>query len=68
VRNLLNLLVGRVKTLFRRDPGPDEPPRYGSSVSYAACPACGEGSMGYDEAAGTSVCTACGARADEDGG
>ena len=62
---LLRLVVGRVKTLFRSDPGPDEPPRYGSSVSYAACPECGEGSLTYDESAGTSVCNVCGARTDE---
>jgi uncharacterized protein (DUF983 family) len=65
VRKLLNLVVGRIKAALRSDPEPDDPPRYGSSVSYAACPACGEGSLTYDETAGTSVCNACGARADE---
>jgi hypothetical protein len=65
VSKLLNLVVGRVKSLFRRDPGADDPPRYGSSVSYAACPECGEGSLTYDEGAGTSVCNVCGARADD---
>ncbi len=64
MRKILNLVVGRLKTLFQRDPAPDDPPRYGSSVSYTACPECGEGSLTYDEDAGTSVCNVCGARAD----
>jgi hypothetical protein len=65
VRKLLNLVVGRVRALFRRDPGPDDPPQYGSSVSYAACPECGEGSLTYDETAETSVCNVCGTRTDD---
>jgi len=36
-------------------------PRYGRSVSYTPCPACGEGSLVYDEDEGASVCRACGA-------
>jgi len=65
VRRLLTLVVGRIRAALRSTPEPDDPPQYGSSVSYAACPECGEGSLTYDEAAGTSVCNACGARADE---
>ncbi len=65
MRKILRLVVGQIKTHLGRDPEPDDPPRYGSSVSYTACPACGEGSLTYDADAETSVCNACGARADE---
>ena len=57
---ILDLLRGELRRLLRRDDDPpDEGPRYGASVSYAPCPRCGEGSLRYDEASGTTRCTAC---------
>jgi rubredoxin len=57
------LVVGKLKTVLRRDPDTDDGPgpRYGTSVNYLACRECGEGSMVYDEDRGASVCQVCGA-------
>jgi hypothetical protein len=57
---LVNLLRGWLR-IGPADPGPDEGPRYGASVSYTACPDCGEGSLVYDPDAGGSRCNRCGA-------
>jgi hypothetical protein len=57
---VLELLRSELRRLLRRDDDPpDEGPRYGSSVSYAPCPHCGEGSLRYDETDAVTRCTAC---------
>jgi len=57
---LANLLRGWLR-IGGGDPDPDDGPRYGTSVSYTACPECGEGSLVYDPDAGGSRCNQCGA-------
>ncbi|WP_299265684.1 hypothetical protein [Halorientalis sp.] len=63
MRRLFDLVKSRVLLWIRggseTDTGPE--PRYGSSVSYTPCAACGEGSLVYDEDRGASVCNVCGA-------
>jgi hypothetical protein len=63
MRRLLRLAASRLKFWVRDDvaTGPKHDPRYGQSVSYVPCGSCGEGSLVYDETAGTTVCNACGA-------
>lgn len=43
---------------------PTDLPTLAVSASYLPCRHCGEGSLVYDEARGTSVCRCCGARDD----
>jgi uncharacterized protein (DUF983 family) len=62
---LLDLLVGEIRSFLGREPPPDDEPRYGHSVSYAPCPACGEGSLRWDDEASANRCTACGTVVDD---
>lgn len=50
MRKLFNLVRSRLRLLIRNEPEDDSRgPRYGSSVSYMPCRACGEASLVYDE-------------------
>lgn len=61
LRQLLSYLRGAVLARGEPTEDPTETPQYGESVSYTPCRNCGEGVLEYDEAAGGTRCSVCGA-------
>lgn len=62
MKDLLDLVRSSLSLRARESPTAESAgnPRYGTSVSYGSCPACGEGSLVYDADQETTVCNVCG--------